>query len=51
MLKFKAKSVGISGILGISTFSPLNIPMIIVVSIKFFIIYLTANLVPLHNFI
>jgi hypothetical protein len=32
----KAKSVGISDILGMSTSSPLNFPMNIVVSIKFF---------------
>ena len=49
-LNSKAKSVGISGILGIGKPSPLNFPMIIVASIKFFIIFLTASLVLLHNF-
>lgn len=49
-LKSKGKSVEIIGIRGISTSSPLHLPLMIVASIKFGDSFLTASLVPLHNF-
>lgn len=49
-LNWNGKSLEIIGIRGISTSSPLNLPPMIVASIKFGEQFLMVNLVPLHNF-
>ena len=48
-LKSNGKSVGIIGICGIKTSSPLYLPLMIVASMTLFIKFFTASLVPLHS--
>ena len=48
-LKSNGKFIGIIGICGIKTSSPLYLPLMIVDSMTLFIKFFTASLVPLHS--